>query len=456
MSIWQDARGRYHVGVMVDGQRVHRTLAPDASARDAKQLEAQLVAALGARRAPVIPGNPALADVMGAYMRHCDNLRSPATARHHALRIAAWVDGKRASDARTVASAIRRDMAGHYAAATINRSLGALKKALQIAFDTGLTSTNCAEHVKRLPEHNARDTHLSLADVQRIADHASPAVRAAIWIALYTGCRRGEVLAMQPADVQDDATRLLIHAGNTKTLKTRIIPITAPLRPWLVHLPLPINAEGLKSGFRRAREAAGMQHVHFHDLRHSCATILLAAGADLYTVAKVLGHSTIRMTERYAHHQIDAQRLALEQAFDSRQAGNGKAVGSAPAEAKAAPAESSNLIELSGRLVVVRDANEQRAHARAVATERKVKAARIHAKVRKERVRRQIPQWANIDAIRSLYELAQQLTDNTGVAHVVDHIIPLRGKLVSGLHVETNLQILRHVENATKSNKWEG
>jgi site-specific recombinase XerD len=55
--------------------------------------------------------------------------------------------------------------------------------------------------------------------------------------------------------------------------------------------------------------------VHFHDLRHSCATILLTAGADLYTVAKVLGHSTIRMTERYAHHQIDAQRLALEQAF---------------------------------------------------------------------------------------------------------------------------------------------
>jgi integrase len=76
-----------------------------------------------------------------------------------------------------------------------------------------------------------------------------------------------------------------------------------------------MNYEGLKTGFRRAREAALMPWVHFHDLRHSCATILLASGADLYTVAKVLGHSTIKMTERYAHHQIGAQRSALEKAF---------------------------------------------------------------------------------------------------------------------------------------------
>jgi integrase len=60
---------------------------------------------------------------------------------------------------------------------------------------------------------------------------------------------------------------------------------------------MPINFEGLKSGFARARVAAGMRHVHFHDLRHSCATILLKSGADLLTISKILGHSSVKMTE---------------------------------------------------------------------------------------------------------------------------------------------------------------
>jgi site-specific recombinase XerD len=83
------------------------------------------------------------------------------------------------------------------------------------------------------------------------------------------------------------------------------------LRPWLKYLPLPITYEGIKSGFRRAREDAGMPHVHYHDLRHSCASILLSLGVDLYTISKILGHSSIKTTERYAHLQVKAQRAAL-------------------------------------------------------------------------------------------------------------------------------------------------
>lgn len=126
-------------------------------------------------------------------------------------------------------------------------------------------------------------------------------------------CRRGEVLKIAPKDIAGDT--ITIRAGNTKTLRTRIVPIIPALRPWLTYLPIKINAEGLKSGFRRAREAAEMPHVHFHDLRHSCATILLANGAYLYTVAKILGHTSVKTTERYAHHQVGAQRDALAKAF---------------------------------------------------------------------------------------------------------------------------------------------
>jgi hypothetical protein len=80
-------------------------------------------------------------------------------------------------------------------------------------------------------------------------------VRAAIWLSLYTGCRRGEVLAIRPEHIV--GTELVIPAGNTKTLRTRSIPIVAPVRPWLEFLPMAIGMEGLKTGFRRAADKAG-------------------------------------------------------------------------------------------------------------------------------------------------------------------------------------------------------
>jgi|GEM_PF-1454661 len=63
--------------------------------------------------------------------------------------------------------------------------------------------------------------------------------------------------------------------------------------------------------------------------------------------------------------------------------------------------------------------------------------------------------WANQDAIRAIYEHAEFMTRTTGRLHVVDHIIPLQGRTVSGLHVATNLRVIEHRENARKHNTWE-
>ena len=109
---------------------------------------------------------------------------------------------------------------------------------------------------------------------------------------------------------------MTIHAGNTKTQKTRTIPIVAPLRPWLDQLPIGINFEGLKSGFVRAREKAGLPWLHFHDLRRSCATMMIAAGVDLYVVSKLLGHSSVTVTQtRYGHLQTDRIAAGLQKTF---------------------------------------------------------------------------------------------------------------------------------------------
>ena len=56
---------------------------------------------------------------------------------------------------------------------------------------------------------------------------------------------------------------------------------------------------------------AGMPEVHFHDLRHSCASILINAGVPLEVIRDVLGHTSVKTTERYAHLQIDRQKDAM-------------------------------------------------------------------------------------------------------------------------------------------------
>lgn len=318
MSIWEDKQGRKHVGIMVKGERIHRILPVGTTAGDSKLIEAEL------RRSVVktertskrvnLPKDPMLTEIMALYIDHADSLRSPKQARYHAIRFGPWAEKYRASQARQAAAHFIKDAQAKYKASTINWSLSCLKKGLEIAFNADLISENYSSHVKSLPVHNTRDTVLTIAQLERLSAHCSQPTRVAVWIALYTGCRRGEILAMRPEDVGE--FNITIHAGNTKTVKTRTIPIVAPLRPWLAQLPIGINFEGLKSGFRRARTAADLEWLNFHDLRRSCATMMIAKGVDLYVVSKLLGHSSVTVTQtRYGHLQTDRIAEGLARTF---------------------------------------------------------------------------------------------------------------------------------------------
>ena len=103
-----------------------------------------------------------------------------------------------------------------------------------------------------------------------------------------------------------------------------------------------------------------------------------------------------------------------------------------PSEVRRAKREAKRLRELEHRALLVFHATKRRA-----------------AKLQRT------PPWADLDAMRALYAQAQEMTAATGVVHHVDHIIPLQGKTVSGLHVPGNLQILTGSENSRKRNSYE-
>lgn len=75
------------------------------------------------------------------------------------------------------------------------------------------------------------------------------------------------------------------------------------------------------------------------------------------------------------------------------------------------------------------------------------------SKFRRATTKAATPMWTDLSKIREIYREARRLTQETGVKHEVDHIIPIQGRLVTGLHVPENLRVVTKVENRRKGNK---
>jgi hypothetical protein len=73
---------------------------------------------------------------------------------------------------------------------------------------------------------------------------------------------------------------------------------------------------------------------------------------------------------------------------------------------------------------------------------------------RKAAMLQRTPKWADMEAIVAFYDKARELTQLTGIRHEVDHIIPMQGKKVSGLHIAENLRVITSVENRKKGNRF--
>lgn len=151
---------------------------------------------------------------------------------------------------------------------------------------------------------NDRHVYIDRAQMMAIARACTNRrARMAIRIAFYSGMRLSEILRADPrgtAWVLDD----------TKNGNPRIVPIH-PRVAVCARRFTPGPKITIQRAWERARKAAGLEHVHFHDLRHSAASELINAGVDLYTVGRVLGHKDARSTARYSHLAVDSLTSAV-------------------------------------------------------------------------------------------------------------------------------------------------
>jgi integrase len=119
-----------------------------------------------------------------------------------------------------------------------------------------------------------------------------------VFIALYTGMRLGEIQTFSADDVHDGA--VYIKSIHAKSGKGRIIGLPPDVIIFFETASFDYSHD-IKKSFATALKQAEITNFHFHDLRHTYASWLVQEGVDLYKVKVLLGHSTIELTQRYAH-----------------------------------------------------------------------------------------------------------------------------------------------------------
>jgi len=214
-------------------------------------------------------------------------------------------DASRRTNADTTCRGTSRTTLG---AATCNRRLAVLKAALHYAHKQGWADAH-GSRIEMLREPPHREVYLTATQVKTLAASMPTLTgRYAVLLLAYTGLRAGELARITNEDIGTDST---ITVRISKSGKARAIPVPKPAQSLLRHLPLGLSYQQLQWQFRAARKAAGMPHVHIHDLRHTYASMLINAGVDLFTVGRLLGHSTPSTTARYAHLAQDTLRKAV-------------------------------------------------------------------------------------------------------------------------------------------------
>lgn len=182
---------------------------------------------------------------------------------------------------------------------------------------------------RSLAEGAHRDPSRPALSPEEIAARAQEDVQDAelVRVAAYAGLRRGELVALRWRDVEFVGRKIIVRRSlsgdtelrSTKSRRVREVPLPDQAAAALDRLSRRdeftgpgdyvfanrlgrrLDPSALRRRFERARDAAGLEPLRFHDLRHTYGSLLVAGGIDLASVKTAMGHSRIATTERYLH-----------------------------------------------------------------------------------------------------------------------------------------------------------
>lgn len=223
------------------------------------------------------------------------------------------------------------DRAGH---ATINRGVAVVKHMVGLAVRSNWAwmtreRADAIRDVEMLDEPDGRQRPIAPTELDAIfaafTRVDSRFCRRVVAAALLTGCRLGELIGLRVGNV--DLRRKRIDLTHTKQKRRHEIVITPPLADLLKEALAeskggfvfvsrrgePYTVSGFSKQFAKVAERANCGDITFHDLRRHVGTTLINDGERLEVVSKLLGHSTVAVTQRsYAHLSTEAVKGAFE------------------------------------------------------------------------------------------------------------------------------------------------
>lgn len=219
--------------------------------------------------------------------------------------------------------------------AGINRELSAIKRALRLGYPEKVA---VIPKIEKLPEDNERQSAFTAAQFRTLLDKANDTLKGVLIVAYYTGWRIGAILSLEWRSVD-------LKAGFLSTVLTKNKkPVRCPVKglpelqrtledlerkteetekrlamriPWVFHR----NGERVRSirtGWLKARKAAGLPGHVLHDFRRTAVRELSSAGVDLRTIMDICGFKSYAMVLRYVGQSTDER---LIEAAKKREAG---------------------------------------------------------------------------------------------------------------------------------------
>lgn len=237
-------------------------------------------------------------------------LKAADRSRDHANALKPYIINKTFDDVPAVVSSILRG-SGELAPATINQRLHILRRVCNLAYKQwDWIEKPVAQKISMLPVNNERHYYLTRAQVEGLvrACYYREAGQMIVFAA-FTGLRISEQFRFNKnPTLWQNSVRL---PARTKNGRPRSIPLHPRALTIAKQMPLDITRQQLRKNWEYAREQRGLEHIHWHDLRHTFASWILQAGGTLAELKELMGHTTIQQTMRYAHLETKHLRRAV-------------------------------------------------------------------------------------------------------------------------------------------------